>query len=185
MEKRLALNMLTLLRVPLTIIFCIVLLYSPYPFIPCVILFLLVIATDVLDGKLTRKYRMQSQIGAILDVSCDFFFVALTFSTLVFLRLLPWWILIIITIKFLEFVISSQWLRKKTNSKSVLIFDSMGRMAAILFYILPIFILASQKVLDFKTFQVATQITCFGITILSLMSTIFRLSPQRQIKKEW
>lgn len=183
MVKKISINALTLLRIPLSILFCFILLRTRYPLIPCVVLFVLVVATDFLDGKVARRYMAQTQIGAVLDVSCDFFFIFLTCITLSFQRLLPYWMLMVILFKFIEFLLTSRDLRRRNKTKSIFIFDPAGRLTAILFYLLPVFILICQNILIPHTFRLTTQIACIAITILALISTTFRLSSQRPVEK--
>jgi len=65
---------MTLVRIPLSIIFAIVLLYTKNPrsnLIWSVILLLIIETTDAFDGKIARRYRLVSESGAILDPYSD------------------------------------------------------------------------------------------------------------------
>jgi CDP-diacylglycerol--glycerol-3-phosphate 3-phosphatidyltransferase len=69
-----AIQSLTFLRIPLSIIFLLVLLYSKNPdfrLILCLILLLAIEATDAIDGKIARRYRLVSEYGATLDPFAD------------------------------------------------------------------------------------------------------------------
>ena len=64
---------------------------NPLPFIrdnpvPFVILFVIIGATDALDGFLARKYHVESEFGAKLDNAADTLVFIVGFVSLVFLR---------------------------------------------------------------------------------------------------
>jgi len=70
-------NILTLLRIPLAIVFLLFLDNIP------ALLIILIIAgiTDILDGWIARKYKRAGKLGAILDPICDkFFYVIVAIS---------------------------------------------------------------------------------------------------------
>ncbi len=87
-------NALTLSRVPLTLMFRTMLLFKVNPFLPCITLFALIAVSDYLDGKLARKYDVQTGTGAVLDVMVDFFFIIAACASLSFRGLFPGWMLV-------------------------------------------------------------------------------------------
>ncbi|MFA5413437.1 MAG: CDP-alcohol phosphatidyltransferase family protein [Patescibacteria group bacterium] len=73
-------NILSLIRVVLAFVFA-VLLFNSYK-IPAAGVFLLAIATDVLDGYLARKYNQVTTLGKILDPAADRLLALLAFLIL-------------------------------------------------------------------------------------------------------
>lgn len=176
MRKEFAIHMLTLSRIPLSFLFCGVLLFHAQPFFPCAALFVLIAATDFFDGRLARKYRLQSDVGAVLDVMSDFFFIASACVVLCFQGLLPVWMLAVILFKFFEFCISSIVLKNKKKSAVVFLFDPLGRGAAVFFYLLPVLVLLLQICVPAAIMPVFLFILCAGITLLAVISSVKRIS---------
>jgi CDP-diacylglycerol--glycerol-3-phosphate 3-phosphatidyltransferase len=80
-------NILSLIRVVLAFVFA-VLLFNSYK-IPAAGVFLLAIATDVLDGYLARKYNQVTTLGKILDPAADRLLALLAFLILYLNHSLP------------------------------------------------------------------------------------------------
>jgi phosphatidylglycerophosphate synthase len=55
-------------------------------------LFVLIAASDVLDGRLARRYGSESSVGRVVDHLADIGFILAALSTYVVQRLLPWWV---------------------------------------------------------------------------------------------
>ena len=90
-------NKLTLLRIILIPVFMVVL-YWNFPGAAYVALAIFIIAslTDLLDGKIARKYNLVTNFGKFMDPLADKLLVCSAMICLVDLRLLPSWIVIII-----------------------------------------------------------------------------------------
>lgn len=175
MSKLIVINGLTLSRMPLSLMFCLVVLYRVNPFLPCAVLFALVAITDFLDGKLARKYNIQSDVGAVLDVMSDFFFIVSASLALCFQGLFPGWMLAVIILKFLEFLISSALLKRNNKYKARFLFDSLGQIVAVLFYLLPVLILLLKAWVPVPFLQIIIWIICVGITVLATLSSLLRV----------
>ncbi|ADZ21075.1 CDP-diacylglycerol--glycerol-3-phosphate 3-phosphatidyltransferase [Clostridium acetobutylicum] len=130
-------NALTLLRVMLTLFLNYYTInYFSKVLIPVVLTFFIFL-TDILDGKLARLFKITSPLGAFFDVVADLFYIVLSYIVLLSFNLLPIWFLIVIILKFVEFVITSFFLRD--ISKEMIFFsDLLGRIIVIIFYVLPI-----------------------------------------------
>jgi len=90
------------------------------------VLFLFLLSTDFLDGYLARKLGCSSKFGTYLDVATDFIFVfcmLLVFNSKGFV---PDWVLVLITIVFAQFVITSFYSDK--------IYDPVGKYYGSLLY---------------------------------------------------
>lgn len=128
----LVVNGLTLLRLVLSFVFVAVL-ASQYPGTWLyAALFVVIGITDFLDGRLARRWKVQSAAGAWMDIGADFFFIMSSCFVLYLKQSLPSWILMVIFAKMIEFVSTSYILKNKP------VFDRVGRCVAVGFYILPI-----------------------------------------------
>lgn len=90
-------NKITLLRVLITPL-AISSLYInfPYHITISLLLFILAMATDPIDGFIARKYNMVTSLGALLDPLIDKFIIGGLFICLVDLDVFPIWIILII-----------------------------------------------------------------------------------------
>lgn len=77
-------NLLSLLRIPFALVF----LQGNPLYRSLAIIFAMI--TDILDGYLARRYRMSSQIGALIDPIMDKFFVLFVLATLITENRLSW-----------------------------------------------------------------------------------------------
>ena len=95
-------NKLTLGRVFCVPIF--VILYMKALYIPAFIVFILASLTDMLDGKIARKYNLVTNFGKIMDPLADKILVYSAFCLMVEDGSVPAWMLIIILLR--EFTVS-------------------------------------------------------------------------------
>lgn len=167
-------NGLTLSRIPLSLLFCGAVLLHPDSYFTCMILFALIAASDYLDGKLARKYGIQTRMGARLDVAADFFFIISSCLSLCFRNLLPVWMIFVMILKFSEFLITSAIYRKAPKSMTAFLFDPVGRIAAVLFYLLPLLSLL-QICIPSRLRSYAVAMVCGVISMLALLSSFLRL----------
>ena len=70
-------------------------------FIFSIILFLIAIATDGLDGYIARKLCVSSSSGAYFDIIADFILVLTVFIAFVISGIYPYWIIILILLDFI------------------------------------------------------------------------------------
>lgn len=167
-------NLITLLRVILTCIINIHILNQHGGILVPGVIFLVILYTDFLDGKIARLLGGTTKFGAVFDVLADFFFIVTIYIVLHNFDILPLWFLIIILFKFLEFLLTSFLFKKISRIKTIFIFDVLGRFVAGLFYIIPItaYILFSiSKPIYFVTIDVLI----YSTTVLAIFSTINRL----------
>jgi phosphatidylglycerophosphate synthase len=76
------------------------------------VLFLFAVATDFLDGYFAKKHQTSSKLGAYFDVTADFLFVFFMFVVFVFDGFYNWWLPILVTTVFVQFILTSIYTKK-------------------------------------------------------------------------
>lgn len=133
-------NILTLLRIPLTIIYIglfIAFQDSKSSNYLCISILVLILITDILDGKVARRFNLQSKVGSILDPYCDLVFILSTSILFNYYNLLSIGYTLLIIFKFAEFNITSHYM--KSENKRPLVFDKIGRIVAAGYFLVPVF----------------------------------------------
>jgi len=69
--------------------------------------FLFACFTDAIDGHLARRWRARPSVGPYADPIADFFLVLTAFSAFVVQGIYPLWVLLLISVMFLQFVWTS------------------------------------------------------------------------------
>jgi len=166
-------NCLTLSRIPLSVFAYMEITAGTIRGIYYLCLFLGIAVSDFLDGKCARAFHVQSGIGAIADVICDFFYIMTSTYALYRLGCLPIWVLILITVKLFEFILTSLLIKRVQYRSHIFMFDRIGRYTAIGFYILPtVIVLCSIYLMPF--FFIIRYVFCVSLLIFSLVSTYLR-----------
>ena len=166
-------NCLTLSRIPLSVFAYMEITTGTIRVIYYLCLFLGIAVSDFLDGKCARAFHVQSGIGAIADVICDFFYIMTSTYALYRLGCLPIWVLILITVKLFEFILTSLLIKRVQYRSHIFMFDRIGRYTAIGFYILPtVIVLCSMYLMP--SFFIIRYVFCVSLLIFSLVSTYLR-----------
>lgn len=153
-------NKLTILRVCMIPFFVFFLMFQSFGRMGkwiALIIFAAASLTDLLDGKIARKYKLVTNFGKFMDPLADKLLVCSALICFVELRLLPAWITIIIISR--EFIISGfrliasdngvviaagYWGKLKTVSQMIMVLLLLADFpGTISFYIEQIFIYAS------------------------------------------
>jgi len=112
--------------------------YGKGELISLIVVFLAIYFSDLLDGKIARKTGCVSIIGAKLDVFADLLYIILSYITLIILKILPIWFLGFVCFKFMEFIITSNFMKNHNKSlKNTFVFDKIGRIVSAMFFIIP------------------------------------------------
>ena len=164
---------LTLFRIPLSVFAYMEIITGSTSGIYYLCLFLGIAVSDFLDGKCARAFHVQSSFGAIEDVLCDFFYIMSSSYALYCLGFLPVWMLILITLKLVEFILSSLVIRRRQHRSHVFMFDRIGRYTAIGFYILPTVLILCNIYL-MPLFFIIRYVFCISLLLFSLISTYLR-----------
>ena len=169
MNKRYIVDALSLSRIIFGILFTYTILYLNSDLLAIIVIYFLTILSDVLDGKIARKYKIDNKNkGAKVDVLCDFAFIILSSFSLYYINLLPFWFLIIIILKLIEFF--------KTSSNE-LEYEKFGTFVALMFYALPGVIVLLNF---FKVPITINLILCIFITICAIISSSLRIINKRR-----
>lgn len=100
------------------------------------IIFMAVSLSDLLDGFIARHFGCKSDIGAVLDVTADSFFILLSLVVSNCFHVVPVWFTAAIVLKLADFILSSRMISAGENGHFV--FDLLGRFTAVGFYLMPL-----------------------------------------------
>lgn len=161
-EKKYLPNYLTILRlIFVPIIFTLILKEQYWA---AFIFFLIANFTDVLDGRIARKYNLITDWGKLMDPLADKITQISTIYALIIKGIIPFWILVVITLKELTMIIVAFTLYKKNivtvHSKWY------GKAATILLFVAIVFSLLS------KTFNELSNITIY-LFYIAIGMTLF------------
>ncbi|GAA4187626.1 CDP-diacylglycerol--glycerol-3-phosphate 3-phosphatidyltransferase [Microbacterium oryzae] len=169
-------NILTVVRIPLAVVFFIVLLLGgrlgehdlALRWIAAV-LFIVAISTDWVDGYLARRYDLVSDFGKLWDPIADKLLTGAAFVGLAILDEMPWWMVVIILVRewgitihrFVvarQHVVAAAWMGKvKTAFQGV----------ALGWALLPIWLVIGEG-----AFSLVTQILMWVVVVLTVASGI-------------
>lgn len=111
-------NKLTVLRILLIPAFVVVCyLNFPMHLLVALAIFILASLTDMLDGKIARKYNMVTDFGKFLDPIADKLLVTAAMMLFVAWQWMPAWVLIVVIAR--EFIVSALRMVAATNGKVI------------------------------------------------------------------
>ena len=99
----------------------------------CVV-FLGMVATDILDGWLARRLAQTSPVGRALDHSCDVLFIVAALSTFVLRGIVPWWLPAAIAWAFVLYALNT-WGRPRAQSHPPRWWHRLGHIGGMLYYV--------------------------------------------------
>lgn len=138
-------------------------------------IFTLIGMTDLLDGKAARRWKVESHLGAALDVITDFVFMVTSCFVMYLKKLFPLWMIFIISLKFFEFIVTSHLLRKKGPSERLFVFDLIGRSISVLFYVLPMVNIILYRMLSPESFVFLQTLMLPIIGGCAVLSSCYRI----------
>ena len=166
MKKENIPNILTIIRFIL-IPFIYVSVLSKH-FLTALIIFTISALTDILDGYIARKYNYITDIGKLIDPLADKLTQLSLLLSLAILKILPWWIFMIVFVKEFVLVVSASVLYSK---KDVVVYSKWyGKLATTLFYLA---IVVSLIINQFNV-TMAFRIDLY-LYYLAILATIFSL----------
>ncbi len=170
-------NKLTVLRVlliPFFVLFTLVDLVPGYSKYIAVLIFIAASLTDLLDGKIARKYNLVTNFGKFMDPLADKLLVCAALICLVSEELLPAWMVIIIISR--EFIISG--FRLVASDNGLVIAASYWGKFKTTFQMLMIIVL----LLDFGgIFDLIGQILIWAALILTVVSLVDYLIKNKHV----
>jgi len=98
-----------------------------------VVVFAAIAASDVVDGRLARRWGSASNVGRTFDHLADIGFILAALSTYARLGLVPWWVPAVIAASFAFYVIDS-WSRP--TARGGLIGSRVGHIGGVCNYVL-------------------------------------------------
>lgn len=139
-------------------------------------LFVIASLTDLLDGKIARKYNLVTTFGKFMDPLADKLLVCSALICLVELGRIPTWIVIIIISR--EFIISG--FRLVASDKGVVIAASWWGKFKTTFQMVMIVLMIA----DIAALSIVTQIVMWIALILTVVSLIDYLVKNKDVMKD-
>lgn len=137
--------------------------------------FIIASLTDMLDGKIARKYNLITDFGKFMDPLADKLLVCSALICLVDLGRLPAWICIVIIAR--EFAISG--FRLVASDNGIVIAASMwGKTKTVSQMIMVILMIIN---LDIPAFQVLTTVIMYAACALTIISLVDYIMKNKQV----
>ena len=171
-------NKLTMFRVILIPFFVVFLLVDITSYDKWIALGIFIIAslTDLLDGKIARKYNLVTNFGKFMDPLADKLLVCSALICLVELAKIPAWIVTIIIAR--EFIISG--FRLVASDNGVVIAASYWGKFKTTFQIIMICLMIA----DIAQLQILTMIVMWIAVVLTVVSLVDYLAKNKDVMKE-
>ena len=167
-------NKLTIFRIiliPFFVFFLLAPCFEGYGNYIAVAIFIVASLTDLLDGKIARKYNMVTNFGKFMDPLADKLLVCSAMICLVDLRLIPSWVVIIIIAR--EFIISGFRLVASDNG-IVLAASYWGKFKTTFQMIMVIVLILNIKTTLFYYIGNILIVIATALTIISLIDYIIK-----------
>lgn len=133
MKARYIPNILSVIRLLMSLAFAAVFIWAPDDLWAAVIIFIVSGITDVVDGFLARKNNWITEAGKILDPLADKLMQCTALLCVVLRGLVPWWILVPIVLKELTMGVGSVIFYKMF--KEIGVSKNYGKAYTVLFYV--------------------------------------------------
>lgn len=171
-------NKLTIFRVILIPFFIVFLLIPITPYDKWIALAIFIIAslTDLLDGKIARKYNLVTNFGKFMDPLADKLLVCSALICLIELERIPSWMVIIIIAR--EFIISG--FRLIASDNGVVIAASYWGKFKTTFQMIAVCLMIA----DIAALSMVTAIVTWIAVILTVVSLIDYLAKNKDVMKE-
>lgn len=172
-------NKLTILRVIMIPFFIVFLLVPITPYDKWIALAIFIIAsiTDLLDGKIARKYNLVTNFGKFMDPLADKLLVCSALICLIELGKIPAWMVIVIIAR--EFIISG--FRLVASDSGVVIAASYWGKFKTTFQMVAVCLLIA----DIAALWMVTQIVLWIAVILTVVSLVDYLIKNKEVMKDY
>ena len=171
-------NKLTMFRVILIPFFIVFLLVPITPYDKWIALAIFIVAslTDLLDGKIARKYNLVTNFGKFMDPLADKLLVCSALICLIELNKIPSWMVIIIIAR--EFIISG--FRLVASDSGVVIAASYWGKFKTTFQMVAVCLMIA----DIPALNLVTQIVLWIAVVLTVVSLIDYVVKNKNVMKE-
>lgn len=166
-------NKLTILRViliPFFVVFMLTNLGGGYGKYYALAIFIIASLTDLLDGKIARKYNLVTNFGKFMDPLADKLLVCSAMICLVEMKRLAAWIVIVIIAR--EFIISG--FRLVASDNGVVIAASYWGKFKTTFQMIMIILLILDLGGVFKTVEIVVVWIALALTVISLIDYLVK-----------
>lgn len=176
---------LTVLRLIL-IPFCMIsIIYTIFPGdviwrITAVLLFAVTSFTDMLDGKIARKYNLVTNFGKFMDPLADKLLVCSAMICLVDLKLIPVWVVLIIIAR--EFIISG--FRLVASDNGIVIAASYWGKFKTTFQMLMVIVIIFNINLQLGWLNILGTILIYVALVLTVVSLIDYIAKNKDVLKD-
>lgn len=182
-------NTITLVRIPLIFMFIYNLIYylntkeQSYG-LNSIIISMLIIFSDFIDGKLARRYGVTTKAGQVLDIYLDFIYIIVGVLILAVYRQIDYYFIAVIIYKFLEFIIISKLFKGRFCCKkgTDYFFDRLGTIVSGIYYVVPTAVI-SLTYLDVPFKEVIIRVSLMVITLLTFIASIEKIKNSCLIKE--
>lgn len=135
--------------------------------LPSIIIFIIALSTDYLDGFTARKLEAATNYGAYLDTVADFILITTIFLAFIITGIYPYWILILIIFMFIQFILTSG--TKKP------IYDPIGKYYGAFLFTSAAITLMLPLILPLNYFTNILLVLILLFSFLSLLTRIYSL----------
>ena len=167
--------MFRVILIPFFIVFLLIPI-TPYDKWIALAIFVIASLTDLLDGKIARKYNLVTNFGKFMDPLADKLLVCSALICLIELDKIPSWMVIIIIAR--EFIISG--FRLVASDNGVVIAASYFGKFKTTFQMLAVCLMIA----DLPALHVVTQVVLWIAVILTVVSLIDYLVKNKSVMKE-
>lgn len=174
-------NKLTCFRVlliPFFVFFLLAPYFEGYGNYIALVIFIIASLTDLLDGKIARKYNLVTNFGKFMDPLADKLLVSAALIALIELELLPAWVVIVIISR--EFIISG--FRLIASDNGVVIAASYWGKFKTTFQMIMVVVLILD--IDHIAFYVLGQILIWVSLALTIISLIDYIVKNKDVLKD-
>jgi phosphatidylglycerophosphate synthase len=147
--------------------------YKQDLFIIFAFLYFVICSSDYYDGKVARKYGLESKFGAIFDLIADFSFVVFMHIVMILHGIIPAWFMIVIIDRFFNFIITSKIENDCAGQSFKPRFDKLGKYISAVMYIMPFIMGADYCFFGHRLF--ITNMLVYGITGISVITSYSRI----------
>lgn len=174
-------NTLTIVRILLIPFIVVNILFGNY--ILAFIFFTISGLTDIIDGCIARKFNLITNFGKLMDPLADKLTQIAILTSLVVVKIIPIWILIIVLLKEFIMIVGASFL----YGKDVVVYSKWyGKLATVLFYLAIVFsLLVKQFELNGIWMKIDLILYCCALitTVFSLIMYVRHLYNQGLIDK--